>query len=174
LNGKAVFLLSMLGGFFTGIAINAAWDGIKTVYRRFSGNQIQITLPSGHGKVLSPLEPPSGVSFVAAVEGTLKRKPKHHEIWLLVEHELTGQVWPQGFASVHYDAERQTWEGKINAWSAGRVGQIRIVAVVAPPTSQEFFRYYQNVGGKLNYAFEPLSRVPVECKNKAFVQAKLL
>lgn len=43
--------------------------------------------------------------------------------------------------------------------------------MVAPPTSQEFFRYYQAVGKLREYKFEPLKRVPVECRNRASVQA---
>jgi len=31
------------------------------------------------------------------VKGTLKRLPKHREIWLLHQDEKTGLIFPQGF-----------------------------------------------------------------------------
>ena len=52
-----------------------------------------------------------------------------------------------------------------------RKQQVKIIAVVAPPTAQDFFRYYQKLGRERNYQFEPLNRVPVECTNRASVQA---
>jgi hypothetical protein len=60
------------------------------------------------------------------------------KIWLLHQDEKTGLIYPQGFSIVKYDHRNGTWEGKI---SAGSPGGIRIIAVVAPPTSQDFFRY---------------------------------
>lgn len=47
---------------------------------------------------------------------------------------------------------------------------VTIIAVVAPPTSQEFFQYYEKVGSKT--AYEPLERIPAECWNIHEVQAK--
>ena len=67
-----------------------------------------------------------------------------------------------------FDYYRGTWMGKING--SGRK-QVRIVAVVAPPTSQDFFRYFQEIGRLHGYQFEPVRRIPPECKNVASVQA---
>jgi hypothetical protein len=47
---------------------------------------------------------------------------------------------------------------------------VTIIAAVAPRTSQEFFQYYEKVGPKTSY--EPLERVPAECRNIHEVQAK--
>jgi len=100
----------------------------------------------------------------------LKHLPANHEIWLLTQDERTGFVWPQGFFPVQFDPQRRTWMGKING--SGKK-QVKIVAVVAPPTSQDFFRYFQDVGNKRNYVYDPLKRVPAECRNRAYVQAFL-
>lgn len=58
--------------------------------------------------------------------------------------------------------------GKVNG--SGKQ-QVKIIAVVAPPTAQDFFRYFQKIGIQRDYQFEPLVRVPIECINRAFVQA---
>jgi len=47
----------------------------------------------------------------------------------------------------------------------------KILAVVAAPTSVDFFKYYQRMGAKTDFA--GLNRVPPECKNRDSVQARL-
>jgi hypothetical protein len=131
----------------------------------FFGVQIKITHPRPLETLTEPESLGKGRSF--AVRGTLKRLPKDHEIWLLTQNEATGQLWPQAFFAVKYDHQQKTWVGKITAegWKS-----VKIVAVVAPPSSQDFFRYFQHVGG-LREKYEPLKRVPPECRNLASVQA---
>ena len=103
------------------------------------------------------------------VRGTLKHLPAGYEIWLLVEDEIKGKVWPQGFFHVQFDPHQKTWIGKINASSRKH---LKITAVVAPSTSQDLFRYFQKLGGLRGHQYEPLDRIPVECTNKTSVQAR--
>ena len=132
------------------------------------GRQIQITHPRPMETMTDP--EPLGGGQCFPVRGTLKRLPAGHEIWLLVEDEVTGRIWPQGFFRVEFDPHQKTWTGKING--LGKT-QVKINAVVAPPTSQEFFRYFQKLGRK-NQVFEPLDRIPPECRNRTFVQARII
>jgi len=113
------------------------------IYRLCAGRQIEITHPRP-GETLTDPEPLGG-GQAFPVRGTLRRLPQGNEIWLLTEDESTGLFWPQGFFNAHYDPQSKTWLGKI--FGGGRKN-IRIVAVVAPPTSQDFFRYYQTVGAR--------------------------
>jgi hypothetical protein len=135
-------------------------------YKMWFGQQIKITHPQPTETLTNP--EPLGQSRSWPVKGELKRLPKAHEIWLLHQDEKTGVIFPQGFSIVKYDHRNGTWVGKI---SAGPPGSIRIVVVVAPPTSQDFFRYYQQVGQSRGHIFEPLKRIPPECRNHASVQA---
>lgn len=148
------------------VAGKAAWGGIEALGRGVLDRQIRIT----HPRPLETLSDPEalGNGHCFRVTGTLKHLPTNHEIWLLTEDEVTGRVWPQGFFSVQFDSHQRTWTGKING--SGRK-QVKITAVVAPPTARDFFRYYQRMGGLRDNKFEPLEGVPVECKNRASMQA---
>jgi hypothetical protein len=157
-----------MNGIVEGVAGNAIWNGICAAARRILGRQILITSPRPQ-ETLSGGEPlGGGVCF--QVCGTLKHLPSSNEIWLLTQDESTGHVWPQGFFPVQFDPEQGKWMGKVNG--SGKK-ELKIWAVVAPPTSQDFFRYFQCIGPKRNYQFEPLKRVPAECINRAHVQAFL-
>jgi len=151
-----------------GVAGNAIWTGISNTPRAVFGGDIEITSPRT-GEILSGQEA-LGDGFSYQVRGKLKRLPKGHEIWLLTQDESTGMLWPQGFFPVHFDSREKTWMGKING--SGKK-QVKIVAVAAPPTSQDLFRYFQLLGRMLEYKFEPLKRVPAECRNVTSVQALL-
>ncbi len=150
-----------------GVASNAIWAGIVQVWRIAFGPRIEITYPRPQEVLAEPR--PLGKSFTYPVRGTLRRLPKGHEIWVLAQSERTGQVWPQGFSSVQYNRDSGTWTGRIHA-SQGDT--IRIIAVVAPPSSQDFFRYFQKVGDKTSL-YEPLLRIPPECINSDSVQARI-
>jgi hypothetical protein len=103
------------------------------------------------------------------VEGTLEHLPEGHKIWLLNVNERSKQVWPQGFSTVEdWDAQRGVWTGRV----CGKPGEtIKIVAVVAPPTSTDFFNYYQRICDC--GTVEPLGRIPPECTNQASVTVTL-
>jgi hypothetical protein len=158
----------MLGsGIAEGVAGNAIWTTAMGAAKRIVGRLIEIT-SSRPGELLQNPQPlGNGSSY--AVRGKLKRLPRDHEIWLLREDEQSGEVRPQGFSAVQFDPHSGEWFGRVT----GPAGQtIKIVALVAPPTSQDFFRYYQAVGSGLP-RYEPRRRVPLECKNRASVQARL-
>jgi len=163
-----------LSGIVQGFA--AFWRGI-TVFQRLIGRQIQITVPRPQ-EVLSGQKPLGSGGFSFEVKGTLKHLPKDHEIWLLVKDERSPRVWPQGFERVQFNPIDRAWTGRINP-AMGSSTHVTIIAAVAPPTSQDLFRYFQKVGQNVQslnprdkVPFEPLDRVPVECKNFNEVQAR--
>lgn len=155
-----------------GIADAVAGEAIVSVFgamlRRLAGRQIQITSPR-HGEILQGREPPgaNGRFYSYRVEGRLKHLPSDHEIWLLTEDPQSRRVWPQDVRSIDFNKQTGVWHGKIVAGTTSP----KIHAVVAPPTSQDLFRYYRSVGTKTDWA--PLNRVPVECVNRAQVQARV-
>jgi len=154
-----------MSGILEGLFSKALWDGMKAGVQSLSSAKIQITSPR-------PLEPLTGAEQlgtmqVFTIRGTLKRLPKEYEIWLLLE-EPSGRIWPQGFYNVQFNPDTGAWMGKING--AG-CKEVKIVAVVSPPTSQDYFRYFQTTGVSGGYHFEPLKRIPPECRNQASVQA---
>ncbi len=138
---------------------------IAAAYQRWFGQKIQITHPRPGEALTDPA--PLGQIFAFPVHGKLKRLPKDHEIWLLNQEEQTGLLGPQGFSIVKYNHENGTWTGKV---CSRKNTSLRLVAVVAPPTTQDFFRYYQHVGEMRGYTFELLKRIPPECKNVASIQ----
>jgi hypothetical protein len=158
-----------------GIAGGAGWLVGHYRNRKSSGGSegaasdpIKITYPRP-GEILADGKPQgSGQKF--PIRGTLKYLPKDHEVWILTKDDATGLVWPQGFSPVVFNQQEGTWNGWI---FAGGRSEVRIIAVVAPPTSQEFFRYFQKVGGLRENKFEPLVRVPAECVNQDSVQGRI-
>lgn len=156
-----------MNGIVEGVAGNAIWSGMTAFGRKLARSQIQITYPRPQ-ELLSGGEQLSGSNVAYPVRGTLKKLPENHHIWVLTQDDSTGFIWPQGFFPVQHDPYQGTWLGKING--SGKK-QVRIVAVVAPPTSHDFFNYFQALGRLRNFQFEPLPRVPPECRNRASVQA---
>ena len=154
-----------------GVAENAIWASITAAAKTILGllgRRIRITSPRPQ-ETLSGAEP-LGAVHCYPVHGTLKKLPKGHEIWLLTQNHLDGSVLPQGFFPVQYNGHDGTWMGKSSG--NGR-SPIKVIAVVAPPTSVEFFQYFQKMGQLREYQFEPLPYVPPECVNQDSVQAKL-
>jgi len=86
-----------------------------------------------------------GKGFSYAVKGTLNHLPTDHYIWVLTEDEQTGQIRPQGFFLPIFDHATKTWSGRVTGAGGPRK---KIWAVVAPPTSHDFFLYFQQVGSK--------------------------
>jgi hypothetical protein len=157
----------VLSGFGEAVAAERSWAWGMALIRRFLSGRIRITVPQQRENPETLQKPePHGRNWSFLVEGTLHNLPKDHIIWLLTQDERSGQVWPQGFARVAYNPANQRWSGRIVA-TLGR--RVRIVAVVAPPTSHDFFTYYQKHGFKTEWA--PLDRIPAECSNQDFVQA---
>jgi hypothetical protein len=158
----------VISGIVASLIAGAIVALVTAFYRRFHGQRIKITHPRPNETLTDP--EPLGQARAFPIRGTLKKLPAHHEIWLLTQDEASERLWPQGFYNVKYDHQQQTWVGKING--SGRKN-VKIIAVVAPPTSQDFFRYYQHLGGLRGNQFEPLSRVPAECRNQTSVQAQI-
>jgi hypothetical protein len=152
----------------TGVVGNGVWAGISAGARRLLRWQIEIIYPRT-GEILQGLEP-QGTGASYPVRGILRNLPKGHEIWLLTQDELTGNVWPQGAAPVQHDRNTKSWVGSIS-WRGG--SNLRIIAVVAPPTSQDYFRYFQKLGAMREWKYEPLPRVPTECANFDAVQCRV-
>ncbi|WP_353064459.1 hypothetical protein RBB77_01690 [Tunturibacter psychrotolerans] len=151
-----------------GVAGNAIWNALAAVVRAVRPHKIKIISPRPQ-EMLGGREPLGG-GFSYAIRGTLKKLPKGHEIWVLTRDDSTGYVWPQGFSPVQYDPVEGTWTGRVNG--SGKA-EVRIIAVVAPPTSQDYFRYFQELGRLRDYNFKPLPCVPAECLNLDSVQAKI-
>src|ERR1035441_8656839 len=157
-----------INGITDGIIVAVIVAGVGASFRRVFGQRIEITYPRPQESLTDP--DALGDGFAYPVRGTLKRLPKGHQIWLLTQDDSKGSVWPQGFFPVEYNPSQGTWMGKING--SGKPN-VRIVAVVAPSSSQDFFRYFQKLGQLRNNDFEPLPRVPPECVNQDSVQARI-
>jgi hypothetical protein len=157
-----------MSGFIEGLIGRGVWAALGAAWNA-GFSPIEITYPRTSETLTDP-QPlgPKSVSY--PVRGTLKRLPKGHEIWLLTQDESTGYVWPQGFVAAQYDPDTKNWEGRVN--SRG-IANVKIIAVVAPPTSQQYFRYFQRLGAVRDWTFEPLPHVPPECVNVDTVQARI-
>jgi hypothetical protein len=157
-----------MNGIVESVAGNAISGGFGGIARRIFRRQIQITLPRP-GEVLTDPNPLGSGSVSYIVCGRLKSLPKGHKIWLLTADERTEHFWPQTFYPVQFNEQTGEWHGRVNG--SGR-SPLQIVAVVAPPTSQDLFRYFQKRGDETKN-FVPLTRVPPECRNVHSVQARL-
>jgi hypothetical protein len=118
--------------------------GINTLVVR---DKIQITSPVSGGELQNPQ--PWADGFRYEVRGTLKLLPKGHEIWLLNAGQdgESAKQWPQAIANRNTTSGE--WQGRIylQKWNT----ETFINAVVAPPTAQQLFRYYQQMVGAKNH-----------------------
>jgi hypothetical protein len=125
-------------------------------------DRIRITSPLP-GQPLTDKQP-SGNSFSHVVRGILTSKPTDCEIYLLTAGQYGSMFWPQTSSRVQYDPDTREWYGKVE-W---KTGPLRVFAVVAPPTSQQLFRYYKECGAETKW--KPLDRIPAECTNRVSVE----
>jgi hypothetical protein len=153
---------------FESLGIRAAWSGATAWISKLKAGKIQITSPRPQEALGGRQTLPDG-GITYEVRGKLKSLQQSHEIWLLLQEQTTGDLWPQGSHLVQFDPVAGEWVGRVSDRRSNH--PIKIVAVVAPPSSQDFFRYYEKVGRKAGY--EPLSRIPPECTNQASIQARL-
>jgi hypothetical protein len=126
-------------------------------------DKIQITSPVSGGVLENPR--PHAEGFTYEVRGTLKLLLKDHEICLLnaSSEKDDAKQWPQ--RTVKYHSISGEWEGRI--YLPRSATEVVINAVVAPPTAQLLFQYYNQYGG----GEKPLPRIPPDCENKAQVWA---
>jgi hypothetical protein len=140
---------------------DALWHQVEDKIKEFIEQDIIKIICPTEGAMLENPQRSGDRGFTYLVQGTLKYLPKDYVIWLL-NASTKGEQWPQG--SAIFDSKSGNWEGRIylQTWLPETI----INAVVAPPTSQQFFEYYQQYGNA-----KPLSRLPDECKNIATVSA---
>jgi hypothetical protein len=156
--------------FFIGVLGNGVWSAIENGGRWIARRRVAIVHPRP-GEALTDDELKPGGWKAYDVRGTLRKLPAGHEMWLLLEEdEKTGEVRPQGFYPVNYNRDDGTWRGKING--TGR-DEVKIVAVVAPPTSVQMFKQYQQTGEAAGHKCSPLKAIPPECRNRAWVHARI-
>ena len=141
------------------MAGSAGWRQVEGWLGRMGSGPIRITSP-GEGQGLTG-KVPDGESFTYLVRGKLKRLPKDSSIWLLVEDERTHCLWPQGAERVAPTDGEGSWTGRIHVGVG--YSRVKILAVIAPPTSTDFFEYACANGTKTGWS--PLTRLPPECKN---------
>ena len=154
-----------IGGIAEGVASNAIWNGITRSLRLWQMSRISIVSP-GHLQILQFAEQAHGQNYYY-VSGKLKHLSPGHKIWLLTELANSRKFWPQGYSSVQFDPGNGTWIGKVNPGNGPN--NLRIHAVVAPPTTDDFFTYYHKIN-LLSKKWEPIDRIPPECLNTASVQ----
>jgi hypothetical protein len=168
LNGETILIdwPTLAIGAVLGLPIAIAGTYAYEILReksRLRANNIQIESPRP-GEHLQDPRPYAGANTYQ-VSGKVGFLPRGYNIWLLVRRPLAADVWPQGFrdGGVQYDPASQRWKGRVLA----HPGPLTVIAVVAPPTSQMLFAYYQRNGKVTNY--EPLEDIPAECTNSDFV-----
>jgi hypothetical protein len=158
-----------VSGFGEAVLAERGWAWGTALIQWLLSGRIRITVPQQRERpetLQDPRPHGRGNQFSFAVEGTLRRLPRNHVIWLLTKNEGSTQVWPQGFENPSYNPVNKRWSGRIATTLGSRV---TIVAVVASPTSHDYFTYYQRHGFKTGWA--ALDRIPPDCTNQDSVQA---
>ncbi len=138
-----------------GAAIIQIAELLKDIVERDGPRRPQITITSPRS-VLEGGEPREGARSYPVL-GTLTHLPSDHKIWVLNESDI-GEVYPQD--KVVWRSERSEWEGSTFVWNTQN--STKMVAVVAPPTSDELFQFYRDVVKETKKAV-PIPRLPDEC-----------
>jgi nucleoside 2-deoxyribosyltransferase len=148
----------------TTILLTTDAANLKAEFEARGDDQIRITSPLEDQLLEGRESRHKGATYV--VRGTLKHLPTNHTIWLLNVNESADEVWPQ-IIKVKYDFPQPgEWEGR--TYLSSNQKSVIIYAVVAPPTSNDLFRFYEH---SLQYQMQPLSRIPGEI-NFARVRAR--
>lgn len=149
-----------------GVAATYAYQYLEKEWQKRQ-NAITIDLPKA-GEMLQNPQVFYGRTYYP-VTLRLGFIPPDHEIWLLTSRVGENKVWPQGAdkSRVQKGGVPGTYTGFFHAVSGG---PLTVTAVVAPPTSQMLFNYYERYGGATGWA--QLDNIPPECmKTKASVTA---
>lgn len=152
------------GGLSWGILKAAITDGAKFLVGR-SKCKISISYPRAHERP-NDVRTVSKIKKECKVRGTLNFLKKDHLIWLLTE-DAEGHIWPQAWGPPQYNEKTKEWEGSVIV----DIKKFKIYAVVAPPTTIEFFQYYEAVGQASGY--RPINRLPPECQIQDSMQVVL-
>ena len=158
-------IIGAVVSFPLGLLINSTSDRLR-LWNARRRNPMQITSPRPGEVLRDTKQLPPGKCF--RVAGRLGMLPPGHKIWLLVRPHGQRGYWPQGFEPVDYTPATGDWFGYVFEPSGN--AKITIFAVVAPPSAQAFFEYYQKHGNATNWA--ALNEIPVECGNRQEVEAK--
>jgi hypothetical protein len=137
------------------LAILQVAGQLKDIVQRVGPRRPQITITSPR-TVLEGGKPDDAARRYPVL-GTLTHLPDDHTIWVLNEGDR-GKVWPQ--SKVVWHSERSEWEGSTFVWNSQP--SIKIVAVVAPPTSNQLFEFYQVVH-EATKEWVAIPRLPGEC-----------
>lgn len=142
-----------------GLLTNSTSDRLK-FWKAKKDNQIQITSPRPGEVLHDSKQLPPGVCY--RVTGRLGFLPHDHRVWLMVQPRRVKGFWPQGFEPVTYNPVTGDWSGFV--FEPSGKAKVTIIAVVAPPSAQAFFEYYQRHGNSTNW--DPLNEIPAECTNR--------
>ena len=135
---------------------------------------IEIEHPRNGQRIDLPKRREDDGGFKYQVSGRLSRIDPNQELWMLNQNVTTGEVWPQ--SPVTPNKESGKWSAHVYLY----LGKTRILAVIAPPTAQQLFRYYFYTHGKYSKKCEklkpvwlPLRYVPKECRVQDMVDIEV-
>lgn len=150
----------------TGVGTWLAVPQFQPAWLKRRRNLIEITSPRPNEILRGSKRLGPGLCY--RVTGRLEVLPKDHRIWLLVQPWESSNFWPQGFEQVVYDPVTKEWSGFI--FEPSGQAKLTIFAVVAPPSAQAFFEYYQKHGNATRWS--PLREIPAECNNRQRMDAQ--
>jgi hypothetical protein len=134
---------------------------VEEEFKRLLGHRITIDQPLA-GDVLHP-ERPFQDGALYRVSGGLHHLDPQHKVRLAVENAATGEFWPQGHEDIELDALGR-WSGLV--YIASEQQAARLYALIAPPTTVEFWDYYRRAGSRSG-VWAPLMSLPCEVTEAA-------
>ncbi len=136
----------------------AFWNRSKAITPAEPAVQISIISPLNDG-VLENGKDTAQAAHRYLARAKVSNLPHGHKVWFVHEKPRTGEIWPQEPAISKTPDE---WEAWTFVWD--HHNEVTIVAVVAPPTSNDYFEYYHTVRKPLGAQGPiPLPRIPPEC-----------
>ena len=167
--------MSLIGSLVQGIMTAAGnffveWLPPKLVeWRSKKSLSLKIEYPCDGQRIDLPKTRNDDGGFEYQVSGRLSRIDHSQELWLLTQNVVIGEVWPQSRDRVSLDNESGKWTA--HAYLYPGTKKIRIIAVLAPSTAQQLFRYYFQVGEQFGWV--SLSHVPEECWMQDWVEIEV-
>lgn len=139
----------------------------RTTYTPDNYQDLKIQMSPLHNNDASRIgEYLSSDDYMVNLTFTLEENlPRNHEIWLITQPVNSNgelEFFPQcDRAPANLNLQTGLWEAQTYI---RKNSTCDVFAVVTPPTSQEFFRYYCKVGRNSNNDFIHLEKIPSECK----------